>query len=432
MHLHSRRRFAAGLVTAGFTAPWLAKRCLAQDELPIADAPPEQTDAALERIFVDNSEPPEGEYVVKGLYDWPLWWEETPLEMAVWPADAETIDYAHLPSPNSDASFALNDAALRRIVASHGYSRLAAAPPLVLFGVRGARRAAEPTSPPDFENEVEIVEVPPDHFDYKCLLGVWNTESRKVWVTAASTAPHVAYLYAQREASTFSNEANMMPTGLYRYRVGTHRNGTPSLQPGAFRTAERAFAVLRCVQYGPLTMSRGQYWDTAPTNHGNNIHAGTYGTRADRPRFWSAGCQVLPGYYSDENGVPSEENAFPQGDWARFRIAAGLARAPRITRHEELAPGRFNVETSEDGRRYEYLLTTGRDVRLAGEGRDARTLRFGSSGPKVKALQAALGLPPGQRDGIFGPGVQKLVLAKGDTHTPIVDARLASVLGFDL
>lgn len=425
MHVLSRRRFAAGLITAGFAAPWLAKRCLAQAELPIADTPPDETDAALERIFVDNSEPPEGEYVVKGLYDWPLWWEEAPPEMAVWPADAETIDYAHLPARDTETSFALNDAALRRIVASHSYSRLAAAPPLVLFGVRGARRAAETASPPDFENEIELVEVPPDHFDYKCLLGVWNTQTKKVWVTAASTAPHVAYLYAQREASTFSNEANMMPTGLYRYRVGTHRNGTSSLQPGAFRADERAFAVLRCVQDGPLTMSREQYWDTLPTNHGNNIHAGTYGTRADRPRFWSAGCQVVPGYYADDNAVP-------QGDWARFRIAAGLARAPRITRREELGPGRFNVETSEDGRRYEYLLTTGRDVRLAGEGRDAPTLRFGSSGPKVKALQAALGLPPGGRDGIFGPGVQKLVLAKGGTHTPIVDVRLASKLGFDL
>jgi hypothetical protein len=157
MHVLSRRRFAAGLITAGFAAPWLAKRCLAQAELPIADTPPEQDDAALARIFVDNSEPPAGEYVVKGLYDWPLWWEETPAEMAVWPADAETIDYAHLPARDTDASFALNDAALHRIVASHSYSRLAAAGSLVLFGVRGARRAAEPASPPDFESEVELV-----------------------------------------------------------------------------------------------------------------------------------------------------------------------------------------------------------------------------------------------------------------------------------
>jgi hypothetical protein len=425
MHVLSRRTFAAGVITAGLAAPYVAKRCLAQAELPIADKPPDHDDAALERIFVDNSEPREGEYVVKGLYDWPLWWEETPPEMARWPADRETIDYAHLPARDADTSFALNDAALRSIAASHAYSRLVDARTLILFGVRGARRAVDPASAPGFEKEIEIVEVPPDHFDYKCLLGVWDTESKKVWVTGASTAPHVAYLYAQREASTFSNEANMMPTGLYRYQVGTHRNGTSSLQPGAFRAGDRAFAVLRCVRDGPLTMSREQYWDTLPTNHGNNIHAGTFSTRTDRPRFWSAGCQVVPGYYADENAVP-------QGDWARFRIAAGLERAPHITRREEVAPGRFNVETSEDGRKFDYLLTTGRDVFLAGGSRDAPTLRFGSSGPKVRELQAALGIPASARDGIFGPGVQKLVLAKGLTHTPIVDAEAAAALGFDL
>jgi hypothetical protein len=429
MHGLSRRRFAAGFAMAGVVGPFFTRRGLAQDRLPIADAPPDHDDAALKRIFVDNSEPHEGEYVVKGLYDWPLWWERNPPEMARWPADPKTIDYSHLPPGDTGASFLLNDAALRRIVASHAYSRLAAPRQLILFGVRGAQRAghraADAASSAEFEDEIEIAEAGPDHFDYKCLLGVWNTESRKVWVTAASTVPHVAYLYAQREASTFSSEANMMPTGLYRYSVGTHRNGTSSLQPGAFRAADRAFAVLRCVEDGPLTMSRDQFWDTQPTNHGNNIHAGTYSTRPDRPMFWSAGCQVAPGYYSDEDTVP-------QSDWARFRIAAGLKRAPVITRREEIAPGRFNVETSEDGRTYDYLLTTGRDVFLAGENRSPATLRFGSSGPKVKALQAALGLPPAEQDGLFGPGMQKRLLSGGVTDTPIVDGKLASTLRFDL
>jgi hypothetical protein len=418
----SRRRFVAGLGAAGLAGPSLARQVLAQGVAPIADLPPDFDDAALEQIFVDNSEPLEGEYVVKGLGDWPLWWEQQPLEMAQWPADAETIDYAHLPERERGRPFLLNDAALRRIVASHGYARLVPDHPFVLFGIRGAARAENPASQPDFESEIELVEIRPDHFDHKCLLGVWDNRNRKVWATAASTAPHVAYLFAQREASTFTNEANMMPTGLYRYSIGTHRNGTPSFQPGAFRPDNKAFAVLRCVEDGPLTMSRDQFWDTRLTHHGDNIHAGTYSTRPDRPKFWSAGCQVIPGYYSDENTIP-------QGDWARFRIAAGLRRTPDITRREEIAAGRFNVETREDGRKYSYILTTGRDVRLAGEGRDAPTLRFGSSGPKVRELQAALGAAV---DGIFGLGVQKLLLASGKTSSPIVDRALASTLGFDL
>lgn len=426
MHLLSRRRFVGGVGAAGITGAFLATRVLAsQNGVPIADIPPDFDDAALEQIFVDNSEPLEGEYVVKGLYDWPLWWEQETLEMAQWPPDAETIDYAHLPERDRGRSFLLNDTALRRIAASHAYSRLIADHPFILFGIRGARLAEDPVSQPAFENEIELVEVRPDHFDHRCLLGVWDTADRKVWATAASTTPHVAYLYAQREASTFTNEANMMPTGLYRYTIGTHRNATSSFQPGAFRPDSKAFAVLRCVEEGPITMSRDQFWDTRPTNHGDNIHAGTYSARPDRPKFWSAGCQVIPGYYSDENTVP-------QGDWARFRIAAGLKRMPVITRRQEIEPGRFNVETSEDGRKYSYILTTGRDIRLAGENRAVPALRFGSSGPKVRALQAALGAPAAARDGIFGIGVQRLLLSSGRTNTPIVDTRLASELGFDL
>lgn len=422
----SRRRFAVGLSAVGIASAFFARRVLAlQAEAPIADMPPDFDDAALKQIFVDNSEPLDSEYVVKGLGDWPLWWEQQPLETAHWPTDADTIDYAHLPERDRGRSFPLDDTALRRVIVGHAFSRLVTDHSLILFGIRGARRADDQISQPVFENEIELVETQPDHFDYKCLLGVWDTRQKKVWATMASTIPHVAYLYAQREASTFTNEANMMPTGLYRYRIGTHRNGTSSFQPGAFRPDSKAFAVLRCVEDGPITMSRSQFWDTRPTNHGDNIHAGTYSTRPDRPKFWSAGCQVVPGFYSDHNTVP-------QGDWARFRIAAGLTRTPAITRREEIAPGRFNIETSEDGRKYSYILTTGRDILLASENQAVPTLRFGSSGPKVKALQAALGAPASDQDGIFGLGVQKLLLGSGQTNTPIVDGKVADALRFAL
>lgn len=423
----SRRHFLTGLGAAGFTGPFLARPGFAQGPMPIENTPPNLDDEALERAFLDNSEPLEGGYVVKGLGgnqygSWPFWWELDPPEMADWPPDSRTVDYAHLPARDAGESFPLSDAALRRIVASHAYRPLSNR--FVLFGIRGARCADEAAAA-RFGSAIDLVEVHPDHFDHRCLLGVWDTRARTVWATPASTTPHVAYLYAQREASTFSNEANMLPTGMYRYRVGTHRNGTSSFQPGAFRPDNPAFAVLRCVEEGPITMSRDQFWDTRDTNHGDNIHAGTYSTRADRPKYWSAGCQVIPGYYSDGNKVP-------QGEWARFRMAAGLKRTPELTRHERIEDDRFNVETSEDGRRYSYVLTTGRDVRLAGENAAVAALRFGSTGPKVRELQAALGLPTGERDGIFGLGVQKALLTSGKTTAPIVDAKLANALGFNL
>ena len=426
MPAFSRRTFALALGAAGLAGA-MPQRITLRTAFAQAQEhfPPEPDDETLKRIFVDNSEPLEDEYVLKGLNDWPLWWDQQPLEMAQWPPDAEAIDYAHLPERNAQRSFLLNDAVLRRVVASHSYARLVTNQPLVLVGVRGARRAQPPALEPVYENAIELVEERPDHFDHKCLLVVWDTAAKKVWATAASTAPHVAYLFAQREASTFAHEANMMPTGLYRYSVGTHRNATSSCQPGAFRPDNKAFAVLRCIADGTITMSRRQYWDMRATNHGDNIHAGTFSSRADRPKFWSAGCQVIPGFYSDGNTVP-------RGDWARFRVAAGLGKTPVITKRREIAPGRFDVATSEDGRKFSYVLTTGRDVLLAGENQSPRTLRFGSSGATVKALQAALGVPTAEQDGIFGLGLQKLLLASGTTKTPIADERLVATLGVTL
>ena len=416
----SRRGFVLGVGTLA------ASGVRAQEPAaePISDAAPDLDDAALLQAFVDNTEPPDG-HVVTGLNDWPLWWNKKPFEMAVWPQDAETIDYAHLPQRNDGRSFLLNDAALQRIVEANAYTRMVPDQPLVLLGVRGARPVRTGVASAEFQNEIEIAEGNPDHFEYRCLLAVWNRSTRKVWATAASTVPHVAYLFAQREAGTFSNEANMVPTGLYRYAVGTHRNGTSSLQPGAFRPDLNAFAVLRCVQEGPLTLGRRQFWDVRPSNHGDNIHAGTFTAREDRPKFWSAGCQVIPGSYSGGNLVP-------QGDWARFRIAAGLARTPVISRRKDLGGGRFEVQTREDGRKFSYLLTTGRDVRLAGESALPRTLRFGSAGATVKSLQAALGIPANKQDGIFGQDVQARLLKRGQFNTPIVDSKLARELRITL
>lgn len=422
MQLFSRRKFVGGVMASLLSA----KQANALAPLAvISDQAPELASAELERIFVDNSEPLEETYVVKGLGDWSLWWDQEPLEMARWPTDADTIDYSHLLTGDGAQPFLLNDLALRRIVDSHAYTEsLENDNSLVLFGIRGAMRFDGTTHSLDFENQIEIRETMPDHFDYRCLLGVWNTANGKIWATQASTTPHVAYLYAQREASTFANEANMMPTGLYRYYIGTHRNATSSAQPGAFRPLNKAFSVLRCVNEGPIRLGRDQYWDTRTTNHGDNIHAGTYTSREDRPRYWSAGCQVVPGHYD-------VDNTLPQGNWARFRIAAGLKRKPVVVR-EEIAPNRYNIRSSEDGRRFSYILTTGRDISLAANNSAAATLRFGSSGIKVKALQAALGVSGNNIDGILGIGTQRLVLAENEHRVPIVDRRLAEKIGVEL
>lgn len=422
MSAMTRRLFMGGLIVG-------ASSCASRKPVLPLTKPfqsPDYSDAELERIFADNGEPANNGYVVKGLGDWPLWWNQQPLEMARWPADSDAIDYAHLPTSNNEGSFLLTDAALRVLFTSHGYSdALPNDGGPVLFGIRGVKRTDGLSHSASLEDRIELVETTPDHFNYRCLLGVWDVRRGTLWTATASTVPHVAYLYAQREAATFTSEANMMPTGLYRYTVGTHRNRSSSAQPGAFRPSNKAFAVVRCVQQGPLEMNRYQYWDTRDSNHGDNMHAGTYSTREDRPQFWSAGCQVIPGFYK-------RGSTMPNGIWALFRVAAGLESTPVITKRTEVAPGRYDIKTSDDGRNFRYLLTTGRDVRLSSEGTPAATLRFGSSGSSVVSLQAALGIPANQRDGVLGIGMQRLLLGRDEITTPIVDQAVASNLGFQI
>lgn len=414
MLINRRKMLSGSAALAGLTG--LRPHALAAIS-PISNAPPTLSDNELLEIFTDNREPPDTDLVVKGLNDWPLWWDDpAPLEKAVWPADDQTIDYAHIKAEFSDTNFEVTDAALQRILAANSFTPIASNRN-VLFGLRGCMLADEEPAIPAFKTSIRVREARPDHYSYRCLMGVWDRVLKRVWATPASTTPHVAYLYAQREAGTFANEANMMPTGLYRYKIGTHRNGSRGRQPGAFRPDNKGFAVIRSVDDGPIKLSRDKYWDTRTTNHGDNIHAGTYSApRDDRPLFWSAGCQVIPGYYQPKGETP-------QGGWARFRIAAGLDRDPTLTRNNEIQPGRFDVATREDGRRFSYLLTTGRDVRIAGD-RDAglpRCLRFGSRGELVKKLQAALGVSAGGRDGVFGIGTQRRLLDGGFSDTAIVD-----------
>lgn len=418
MIINRRKAMAGAGAVAGL---FHCGRLGAQGLAPIDDAPPTLSDDELLDVFVSNAEPAGAQFVNKGLNDWPLWWDNPlPLERAVWPDDEKAIDYAHIRAVATNEPFTLNHDVLQRLLSANGFTRLVPGNRRVLFGLRGCVLAAPGAPKTAFADSIELLEKSPDHYDYRCVIGVWDRVAKKVWAGPGSTVPHVAYLYAQREAGTFATEANMMPTGLYRYKVGTHRNGSKSRQPGAFRPDNKGFAVLRCVEDGPISMSRDRYWDIRDTTHGDNIHAGTYSApREDRPNYWSAGCQVIPGYYN-----PNGET--PQGDWARFRIAAGLARSPALSRNVELDSGGFDATSAEDGRRYSYLLITGREARLAATNVEAISprLRFGSYGATVKKLQAALGVSETNQDGIFGVGTQRRLIEGGHSDTGIVDEKL--------
>jgi hypothetical protein len=125
-----------------------------------------------------------------------------------------------------------------------------------------------------------------------------------------------------------------------------------------------------------------QVWDSSTGLPCDNIHAAIRDTGAAGPPFFSsAGCQTLPGDYD-------VERITPLGSFATLRAIAGLNPKPIFTNAARSA-------TLDDGRRFIYVLLTGREARLATLPSGAvplRRLRYGSTGDNVARLRARLGV----------------------------------------
>jgi hypothetical protein len=119
----------------------------------------------------------------------------------------------------------------------------------------------------------------------------------------------------------------------------------------------------------------------------DNVHAAMLDERSSPPFFSSAGCQVVAGRYRD--GIPT-------GAWAEFRKAAGLTHPPTMLDQKGA--------TSDDGRDFDYLLSTGDEAAAVATGLAdlPKTLRYGSSGSLVVEMQEKLGMRLTDRDGVFG------------------------------
>ena len=273
----------------------------------------------------------------------------------------------------------------------------------IVLGLRGSMLVASEDDS-GWRDRVEISLVEPNHKDMRCLIGVWDRSAKKVRLFRASTVPEVSYMWLQ---ATLASGANLLPTGLYKYYVGTHNlSSTRVSQVGALRLSGYHFAgrdhddrniyVLRTLN--DLTYSIGdetELWDICQPY--DNIHAGIFGADSQNylvgskgQKFSSAGCQVLPGGYrlhNNSQGKRAYTNE-PIGAWRRFRAALGLAESP-IMRPEG--------GTTDDGKHFYYMLLTGWDAAY-GASRDPKVmeryfpLRPGSSGRRVEAHQAGIGV----------------------------------------
>jgi endonuclease G len=246
----------------------------------------------------------------------------------------------------------------------------------ILFGLRGCGIVRDHGHS---EHEVVLKDQRPDHRNARCVMGVWKRAKGAVHVFPGSTVPNEAALINWRRTK---RAGNLLPTGLYRYIVGSHAtpraDGTLNSRPGCFllrETSSRKRVVVVRRSDDDLSYDLAdQPHRTAP---GDNIHPTFFSTATS---FSSLGCQTVVGT-ADSAGKHT-------GPWAEFRRTAGLS-----------------TPVGTPGKPFLYMLLTGAETALASELRKQglvtdppslrrlRRLRFGSRGDAVARLQAKLGVP---------------------------------------
>ncbi len=443
MAMLNRRSLLAG--AAGFAAAGTAGLSWSRGAWA-ADAPADMSDLSedfLEKLFANNSEdikpPGAAARLTQTQYRDILADLERGAAIPRFAATQDSPDLFHTASALVAEPFALEYRHLLALAEANGFDLALQTNPYVLFGLRGCRIAL--ASSEVFGTSVELIESVPDHFTAQCVIGILDTMAGTIAAYNASTVPDAAFMYAQ---ATGLEGANMMPTGLYRYDVGTHGASRPVIetrQPGAWRQA-RAWPVRRVKsvpQDRVLSYTHAAEWDTGAAcgplrpSTGNNIHAAILDASGMRIKFSSAGCQTIPGRYA-----PRPRR--PVGAFSRLREAAGLVKELAL---QEVG-GVLQTKTTDDGKPFRYMLLTGREARIAARATDIpkvlQRLRYGSRGEALAALRAALAARghacTGEDGGSMGMRtVAALVKVQRELGVPpdgIVTPELAERLGFSL
>ncbi len=306
-----------------------------------------------------------------------------------WAHDDVSPDYRHLHAGGVSALFAIDETTLARAAALNAFV-IPAMQRRVVFALRGCRlHDASGANGKRLTAEEDV----PNHYDNRCVIGVWNCDDHTVTAFEGSTVPNYKLMESYRQGG---DKANLLPTGLFNFRVGVHRPTKEIVVNGETKVVDNEHKVLGALlqdesrvvlrSRDDLTFTVTDFWDHGW--QGDNVHPARTSIHAPpstAPDFSSAGCQTLPGDFT--GGVPT-------GSWAAFRAALGFDNAH---------------PSANDGKRVSYLLLTARDLRLAGDGVAALArLRFGSSGAQVEALQKALKKLPGNAalgtDGAMGAG----------------------------
>lgn len=294
-----------------------------------------------------------------------------PSHIPYWPSDADSPCYRHIGVGFSAAPFALTAEAMQKLCEANFFQDAlndhASGRP-VLFGLRGCTLLG--TTWTNAESEVWLREDVPDHAIARCVIGVWHQDT--VGLVRGSTVPNFEYM---NDYMTGSGSSNMLPTGCYKFMVGTHVGRSKNFYPLVFRL-DQDVVPLRSTN--DLCYTRSDFWGTVE-NVNDNIHPSILTTTHVVPRFSSAGCQTV----MDSTGKNT-------GNYTQL-----------MAQLRELAGNPANNTN------FRYVLLTGREARLAATDPtvNLKRLRIGSNDNRVMALQTAIGLSG--PTSLFGPNTLK-------------------------
>jgi hypothetical protein len=256
--------------------------------------------------------------------------------------------------------FSFSERHLDRLFAAANFS----APPdqMLIIGLRGCI----PVDPGNnsFAQAHALEYLGTDFIHMRCTLLQWRP-GHGLATFLGSTVPHITAVRSRIAAGGLG--VNHLVSGYYRdrhsYYKGDHKLGTPTSRHRAFRND----SVLPVWRTGDDEDFEGDDRLDTTSIPGDNIHC-SWQSNPGAPNYSSNGCQVIAG----RPRVLARGWDKEQGPWAAF-----------IANCYGLPQSRFN-----------YALFSGREaLMLAGGAADrdhSQTVRFGSDGELVEAVQDAL------------------------------------------
>lgn len=307
--------------------------------------------------------------------------------------DDLSTEYRHIQTADralKDASFPFAAADFELLIRANHFQPLRNEK-RIIFGLRGTLLDHDTATAADGSAQINrqslrLKVCRPDHQNFRCVVGVYNTETQLLSGFIATTVPNRVAVWSHHTGGTPSN---MLACGCYRYRVGPHKG-----HDGCLRQDE-PLAVLRSKDNPVYDVKDA--WDAKVASDGwpmDNIHPACSDAQGSAV-FSSWGCQTPRGWFGD--GSFTDE-------FARFRAVLGL-RAPGSDNNRLFS---YVLLTGHEAAIASHLRSTGKDTDHAAVRASLVRLRQGSEGEPVRRLQAVLGLPV---DGRLG-AVAKKALAE--------------------